>query len=259
MIGQIFQIIQYIWQNNPKWLFPFKLFSAVSWQVQKRLRGQIKSKNLFNGQKIFLYPHTPSASSLVYSDLPDKKAINKLRELATSNTIFLDIGANIGLYSLSMIDKVQTLYAFEAHPETANLLKMNFLLNQISDNHIVQSAVSDKIGHIAFSNQPGGSPINAISESQENAIQVPTIDLDTFIKNHYFDPKQPFILKLDVEGAEHLVLKGASEFLRNYSVKAILFETFSNYAETIIHDLKALNFDIQPIMENNLIAIRKDI
>lgn len=259
MLKDSCNIVKYICQNNKFWQIPLRLCQALYWQIEKRLFYCIKSKTLFNGKQIFLYPNTPSSSCLVYTKIPDEVAITKLRSLSDEKTIFLDIGANIGLYSLCLIDKVSKVYAFEAHPRTAQLLKMNFLLNQLPIEHIEQKAVADKIGQLSFTDFSDGSPINAISEDTKNTVHVESISLDAFIQNNNFSKQNNFILKLDVEGAEHLVLEGARNLLTEYNVRAILFETFSEYSDKIIALLEALQYTINPIMDNNILAVREDV
>ena len=123
--------------------------------------------------------------------------------------------------------------------------------------HIEQKAVADKIGSLSFSNFSDGSPINAIAEAAENTIHVDAISLDDFIQGKNFSEANNFILKLDVEGAEHLVLEGAQRFLTEYNVRAILFETFSAYSDRIVALLEALQYSIVPIMDHNILAVKK--
>jgi len=259
MIKETLNIIMFIWKNNRFWQVPQRLIQALYWQIEKRLFNRTKSKTLFNGKQIFLYPNTPSSSCLIYTEIPDEVAITKLRSLSDKDTIFLDVGANIGLYSLCLVDKVSQVYAFEAHPRTVELLKMNFLLNGISIENIEQKAVAEKIGQLSFSNLLDGSPVNAISKQSENTINVESTTLDVFIQKSNFSQQNNFILKLDVEGAEHLVLEGAKNFLMEYNIRAILFETFSEYTDRIITLLEALQYKVNPIMDNNILATRSDI
>lgn len=255
----VMQIGKYIFQNNHIWQVPFKFFSALRWQLVKRFSKQLKIKKLFNGKRAFLFPQTPSSSCLVYATYPDRPAIAKLRSLADSHTVFLDVGANIGFYSLLLMDKVKQVYAFEAHPDTVSLLRQNFALNHIGPRNVIAKAVSNQPGLVAFSNLKEGSPINQMVDGVQpssNQISVPATTLDAFIKEYQLSKQDNYLIKLDVEGAEQLVIQGARSLLQDYNVKGILFESFVGEQDSVAQQLISLGYKIIPIMKNNLLAIK---
>lgn len=257
-MNAILQISRYIYKNNPWYHYPWRIFMALFYQCHKRIVKTNRIKTLFNGKKMFLFPGNPISSAFIYSAIPDKAEIFALRELADANTIFLDVGANIGAYSLQLLDKVKAVYAFEAHPLTADCCKKNFALNQVDESHVLTMAVSNDDKPKLFSNMTAGCPTNAVVKSKENAITVPAITLDAFVKQQEFDSKSSFLLKVDVEGYEHEVFAGAGEFLKHYWVKGIIFETFSSQNQAIIERLHELGFQTRKIGDNNMLAIRVD-
>ncbi len=252
----IIQISKFIIKNNPWYLLPLQFFRAFIYQCQKRLYGKTIVKKLFNNKKIYLFPHNPISSAFVYCQIPDKNEILSLRNLADQHSVFLDIGANVGAYSLMLADVVQDLYAFEAHPQTAQCCKMNFTLNNISQEKVLEIAVSADDKPKLFSNGTDGCPTNSIVESNQNAITVPAISLDAFISAKQFEAKTNFLLKIDVEGFEHEVLQGAVHFLKNYKVKGIIFETFSRQMPAIVTLLENLGFKLRHIGDNNMLATK---
>ncbi len=255
-MNPLLQITRYIYLNNPWYELPWRFFNAFIYQCRKRFTGNIVVKELFNGKKIFLFPRNPISSALIYSAIPDKDEISTLRQYADKNTVFLDIGANIGAYSLMLLDKVKTVYAFEAHPLTARYCKMNFLLNNISESHVLELAVSDNDSPKYFSNSFDACPINSIVQSSENAITVKATTLDQFIQAQSFAEDVSFILKIDVEGFEHEVFNGAKSFLNNKMVKAIIFETFSSQMPQVLSLLHDHGFKTKKVGDNNMLAIR---
>ena len=254
----IIQIGKYIVENNVWWKIPSKCLMAVFWQLEKRIIKNVRIKKLFNKKKMYLYHNTPSASCVVYADMPDKPCITKLRKLATPDTIFLDIGANIGFYSLMMMDAVKSVYAFEAHPETARLLTNNFVLNHIDPHFVINKAVSDKAKKIKFTNYAQGSPVNHLltedADRVEPSISVEAMALDDFVVQQRFLATQAFILKIDVEGAEMDVLAGARYFLEKYNIRGILFENLSETDHSVSNQLIALGFTIKQLSKHNYIA-----
>lgn len=116
-------IIKYIIQKN-RGLYIFKyLVLGFIFQIFKRVTKSIVSKKIFNGKKIFLYPNCNVSSMYTYTDIPDKQEIGILRNLLKNGEdrreVFLDIGANIGSYSVSMMDLCDEIIAFEPHPYTS--------------------------------------------------------------------------------------------------------------------------------------------
>jgi FkbM family methyltransferase len=132
---------------------------------------------------------------------------------------FLDVGANFGLYTLGAAAKVGgagKVVAFEPTPASAELVRRNAALNGFSRRVEVHAvAVSDGDGTVEFSAN-GTSCQNAISafkpfqgsNGRLETLVVPTVALDS-----HFDPAFRTVAKIDVEGAELLVLRGAPKLL----------------------------------------------
>lgn len=255
-MNPLLRVIKYIFQHNPWYLLPKRFVQAIFYQAYKRTFKGIFSKTLFNGKQILLFPHNPISSAFVYTAIPDKNEILALRALADPNTIFLDIGANIGAYSVLLMDKVKSVYAFEAHPLTADYCQMNFLLNGVNGAQVIPMAVSEDLEPKYFTDYRNADPINRQVYSKEEGISVPAITLDEFAKAKKFTSQDNFILKIDVEGFEHEVFKGAKHFLENFKIKAIIFETFSSKNNEIVMLLRQLGYEIQAISAHNLLAKR---
>ncbi len=254
----MFQIACYIIKNNPWYKIPSRFLYAFLYQCYKRTIKGIFTQKLFNGKKIFLFPQNPISSAFVYSAIPDKKEIEFLRKHSDNNTIFLDIGANIGAYSILLMDKVKKVYAFEAHPRTAQFCKMNFLLNEVEDLQVITAAVGQNSAPKYFTNLSAGDPVNKQIEQSQNAIMVPGITLDAFIKQQQFDENCNFVLKMDVEGFEHDVFAGAKEFFQRCAVRAIIFETFSEHMQHILDFLHSHGFHTELIGKHNMLAVPYD-
>lgn len=250
-------ILKYIWNKNSGLSKVKYLLMGFIFQVFKRLTKSIISKTIFNGKKIFLYPNCNVSSMYAYTDIPDKEEISILRNLVSKNgggkTVFLDIGANIGSYSVSMMDICDEVIAFEPHPYTSKRCKMNFLLNDVDESSVKQLALSNEIGTIRFSDYGGSSTINHIVEN--GGIEVEVTTLDNFIKENNFTKDMPYILKVDVEGFEKQVFDGAKEFLTNYNIEGIVFECFSK--DEVFEVLKSYGFlQIEKLSENNYFATK---
>ena len=143
--------------------------------------------------------------------------------------IFLDIGANQGLYTLcaSMNKNCIACYSFEPVSRTFSLLKKNVMINNYSTKcHLINKAIANKSGiyDISIKNNHSGVATlhprnNLISESNNNSIEsieaISHVEIDDLIKN---TNKVSLIVKIDVEGFEMNVIK---ELLKTQTAKYI--------------------------------------
>lgn len=143
--------------------------------------------------------------------------------------IALDIGANIGNYSKYMASKFEKVYAFEPHPENIVMLqaRINYNKKLMNNVEIVTKAVSDKNGTTklydnGFSEQHSISVLYPESGNwnykKEQFIEVPSITIDDFCKNF----TRLDFMKVDIEGAENFMFKGAIKTLTRFSPRIIL-------------------------------------
>jgi FkbM family methyltransferase len=128
-----------------------------------------------------------------------------VKELLTSHfrpdDVFVDVGANVGAYSVRAASGGMKVYAFEPNPETVKVLKRNAEINHVSID-LLEYALGSADGNAKM------SPNGALSRiSADGAIEVPLRTLDSF------DLPRVDLLKVDVEGYELEVLKGARKTL----------------------------------------------
>lgn len=162
---------------------------------------------------------------------------NNLKE----NSVFFDIGANIGFYSLSLAKMFNNIkiHAFEPVKETFLDLESNISKNNISNKIIVNNvAVGDVNGNVFITNEYHSSNYLVNASSTQHKEEVKLITIDSYIKDNSID-KIDFI-KIDVEGRELLVLKGANESLRIFKpfILVELFEKPSNFMDRFVDDYK---------------------
>jgi FkbM family methyltransferase len=138
--------------------------------------------------------------------------------------IVLDLGANIGAFSCAAASKGAKVFAFEPTESTLPLLSQNAEL--YDDFNVVPMAVSDKSGEAKFLvNDFSSSDINIGSNTLANnnrkgfhkEVTVKTITVDDFVRERNLE-RVDFI-KADIEGAERLMLAGATETLKRFAPK----------------------------------------
>ena len=155
----------------------------------------------------------------------EPETVSLLRSLATGSSVILDVGANIGCTALLFGELSRFVYAFEPSETTFQLLKIN-ILNANLDNIFIQNiGLGDKSGEftLAFNpaNRSGGFVSNRISahdgHTQEKII-ISRLDDEV---NRLMLKKIDFI-KIDVEGFESNVLRGAANSLLNFKPTVLL-------------------------------------
>ena|SRR2546425_1011120 len=137
--------------------------------------------------------------------------------------IVLDIGANIGYYTLifaKLVGKEGKVYAFEPDPNTFALLKKNIEMNRYGNVVLEQKAVSNKTGKIKLY-LSSYSVDNRTYDSGDGRkyIEVESMRLDDYFKN---DDEKISVVKMDIQGAEGIAIEGMPMLLeKNEKLKII--------------------------------------
>ncbi len=129
--------------------------------------------------------------------------------------VVFDVGANIGFYALHFARKVGPngkVYAFEPVPEYFERLKQHINLNDVTNIIPVPIALSDQKGTAKMSVASGDSSL--FHHESDRFIEVPLATLDEFMSEHQINCAHA--LKLDVEGAELHVIRGANHTIQNF-------------------------------------------
>ncbi len=177
-----------------------------------------------------------------------------------SETIFFDVGAHFGYFSLlAAACNCASIYAFEASKNNFDLLQKNTA--KINNIHLNYAAIYSSNGIIEFyefptlyaeNNTTNMEQFKATSWISKNApIQrkVNSFTLDSFIAHHQIIPS---IVKIDVEGAELEVLKGLEDSLRKYPLTISLEYIFGSDGDSIYN--KAYRYLIELGYEAHMIG-----
>lgn len=207
-------VIRYIWSHPANRGRQFSsMYLSIKWQIMKRFISKYIDIEVFNTLKLRCYPDSPSASLVIYcNELPDYHEMQFMRRYLRPGDSFLDIGANIGVYSLyaaSCVGREGLVVAFEPGPKAYSRLMENISLNKHYNFTAHASAVGNKSGSIDFlADRDTTSRIQSKEDFDIPTIKVPIVRLDDVIK---FDCA---LGKMDIEGAELIALQGAEELLR---------------------------------------------
>ncbi|HOM33485.1 MAG TPA: FkbM family methyltransferase [Candidatus Paceibacterota bacterium] len=181
-----------------------------------------KTIKLFYGKELLIDNKDDEASRLVEFKTLGGEAELRLTKFFIKNLdqgdIFYDIGANYGFYTCLAAEFCKEVHLFEPIPFVFDNLKDN--LKDYQNVFLNNLALSDKKGKIdLFMPDVSGSSsiVKEVTQVQpyqfKQKIEVEADTLENYFKSHNF----PSVIKLDVEGAESLVIEGGLEFFKNNS------------------------------------------
>lgn len=134
--------------------------------------------------------------------------------------VVLDIGANIGWYSLLLERNAPSsvhIYAFEPDPLNFELLTANVQLNRAQNITSIPKALSDTVEtttlHLYPNKNRGRHSLIPLAKGDGDTVEVATTTLDSFVDDYAIDTARVQFIKMDVEGYEYYVLRGASRLL----------------------------------------------
>ena len=173
------------------------------------------------------------------------ETLNKVEDI-----VVLDIGCNIGVYTLVAAKNGYRVVAIDANLENLRLLSKSVVLGDLTEKvTLIWNAVSDKYTNVTL--QPtdkniGGYFINTTKETiSETELPVQTILLDDI---QYFFLDTPVAIKIDIEFYEIQALRGGLSFLENIKVKFIVLEMKFHRTKTTGREIVQLldNFGFKP-------------
>jgi len=163
--------------------------------------------------------------TIFFEGLYEPHVVNWLKSQLRSNDVFWDVGANIGAMSLLVATRCRQVISFEPEHRALALLRAHVAANALPNIQIVDVALCDRDGVIAIGQAPesntGMSSISRVLEGWP-CYNVQATTADSVVRQRAILP--PSIMKVDVEGAEEMVFRGASTILETPGLRAIIFE-----------------------------------
>lgn len=196
------------------------LLSRILWPLKI---CRLFTVNLSYGVKIKFFPTSTSAALWVDPQNFDLDGVDLVWNYLSKGDFFVDVGANIGQLTLIGAKKVSDgqIVSIEPHPQIFKFLNKNIKLNRFKNVKTHNFAIGDKDGAMRFSDIRSDDQ-NFITN--EGPVSVKVRRLDTLLPGAKID-----LLKIDTEGYELFVLRGAEEILSE--TKVIFFESYeTNFA-----------------------------
>ena len=193
-----------IFRNTP--IPGWRVTTFIYKRAALRAFGMEPVEVTFRGLRI-LYPggdHTtlPTLMDGVY-ELNELNELTKYLDSLVSPITAVDIGANVGIWTvlLACHQNVQQVFAFEPSQSNLSFLRTNLRINQVEDKVVViEAAVSDFDGEVLFDDIGSGATKRI---SQTGSTVLSSVTLDSYLEGRHID-----FIKIDVEGYEPSVLEG---------------------------------------------------
>ena len=192
--------------------FGRSVFKKILYKILKSIIGEEKVFFKYNGKLFCLYPLLNSTDSkmIVSSRVIDGRELGYLKNMEKhENSVFLDIGANVGYYSISASNfGFKKIYSFEPVPKTINKLKYNIELNNLENIiEIVPNALGLKkeLKVIYEDKDNFGNSSFFEGNKNNNIVSIEVINLYEFVIEKNI--RNIEAIKIDVEGYEDQALK----------------------------------------------------
>lgn len=178
---------------------------------------------------LILNKKDPAVSGAVGFGVFEPYESSLFRETVCTGDTVIDIGANIGYYTVLAAGRVGAkgkVYAFEPAPENFAILTQTIQVNNFTQVQSEQKAVADKAGRLSLnlyeSNQGKHSLVKDATDAKgfSTVIEVETLTLDAYLSAKGIERAD--VIKMDIEGAESLALVGMPQAL--HKARALFLE-----------------------------------
>lgn len=244
---------------------------GVSKAREDGVRSFLDSAHTYLRRKVMLYrgvmtlPADPTNTRFVVDEAAfmsknltrfreERRELSEIIEELKDGDVFYDVGANTGLYSCIVANSCDQcrVVAFEPYPPNITKLIKNVKLNGLEHISIVETALSDTSGTTPISTPEEPTPGHGTSSITDELsdMSVPTARGDELITKRQMPP--PNIVKIDVEGAEPLVVDGLATALSEDRCRLVLCELhppdLSEYGSSVSgmrEKFEALGFSVE--------------
>lgn len=249
MIFSLPSLLTYWWRHPlARRDFLGTLLRFLSWQTATRILSYPVVYPWISDTSLVIERGMTGATMNIYCGLHEANDMAFLLHLLRPTDSFLDVGANVGTYTIlaSGVVRAKSI-TLEPIPYTFFLLNRNIRINDLSalvDLHC--AAVGCSPGHLLFTASKG--PMNHVLSarssiiSSEATVEVLATTVDDLLSN-----TAPSLLwKVDVEGFESEVLQGATTSINNPELRAVLLEANSPALQSTMEDAGFSRFVYDP-------------
>lgn len=240
--------------------------------VREILRYMVEYKHreiesaTFLGERIDFVAANERVKERVQSLSHEKSVLKAMVNKSNPDDVVWDVGACLGIHSFATAKHLPDgmVYSFEPMHSNRAVCVDNKAVNEIDNVHVSKFALSDADGKQTFEIREGIEPgygRHGLKAEQSEYDSVREIQVPTSQGDHV-DLEQPNIVKIDVEGASPLVIKGMEKTLSDPACRVVVLEThepnpvqpshedFGMTRNELIEKLETLGFNVGTLNKN---------
>lgn len=184
---------------------------------------------LSNGIRLYVDFRSSTSREIYIKGTYDPAVAKEICEGLSADSTFIDVGANVGFYSILAWDSMGRsgeVYAFEIDRRAIRSFQKTLRVNNINNIYLYPIAVGRTQGR-GFIRRKFDSACTEIIETDKQG-DISIISLDEFFKDNNLDKLR--LIKIDVEGTELFVLEGAKRLINKYKPK-IICEAYNKHTK----------------------------
>ncbi len=229
------KLIRYVWNHplNVRGGRAAALGRVFRWQIASRLMASPIGLPYVDGTFLFATRGMGGATGNWYCGLHEASEMAFVLHLLRANELFLDVGANVGSYTVLAAGAAKArVIAVEPIPSTFEVLQRNVALNALDDRvDCHRLGLSDTHGTLRFT-----STLDTVNHVLSDGEDAPSVDVPVTRMNDLVGDEVPTLIKIDVEGHEHAVLRGGGGTLDDPRLLAVIMETNGSGARYGVSD-----------------------
>lgn len=223
LIDSLFKTLRFVALRSPPQI-SFRILRVV--YGARAVNDRTFLVRIRNGMRMFANPHDWVQANIFVLNAYEKKETTFVENILEDDDVFFDVGSNVGYYTLIAANKIKRgkVYAFEMEPGNYKAILENLALNALENVQVTNCAVSDTPGKITFAKATNDNKgIHSLFHLEGYSVgsgEADAITLDDFVRDNAITKVSK--VKIDVEGAELLVLRGMKNILTQFSPEMLV-------------------------------------
>jgi FkbM family methyltransferase len=217
-LRQTISVLGYVWHHQAnRGSRPSAVLRALRFQFRGRILRVSTITPIGESLRMYAMLHRAASSMVLYGNPQDWNEMIFWRTVLQADDIFVDVGSNVGSYALWAADCSANVIAVEPDPDAIELLRSNLSLNPLVSVRVEQCALGAAPGEMSMTSGLDTMNRLVINGTGDQRVRVETLDA-------LIDNRRVRGVKIDVEGAERLVLEGATNALTSNLIDFVQLE-----------------------------------
>ncbi|MEO6231207.1 MAG: FkbM family methyltransferase [Ferruginibacter sp.] len=200
----------------------FALYRFIEWKLIRLFHIKNYRKKIWDNRHIYINYDSYHSMWLMYNWVVDWEEFNLIKSIGKQGGIAMDIGANMGYYSIWMSGYYDMVHSFEPNNENHQRLTANISTNDIRNIIPNKSGIGSYTGNAYFTKNKDAENHLVVTDNGEEKEMITLDTVDNYCKANNVNHID--YLKIDVEGFEYDVLLGAEKMLREKKINILQLE-----------------------------------